>query len=97
MFSNFRGNYSSIHDYEKAILVAIVSEEIQSESEFHGLIRLKALKGLKDMAQNGVDYMELRMLDLDSTSSIGIRSSTVRFIRLLVMYFVMNEDDWVPK
>lgn len=46
------------------------------------------------MAQNGVDYMELRMLDLDPTSSIGIRSSTVRFIRLLVIYFVMNEDDW---
>lgn len=94
LFSDFRGNYSSIHDYEKAILVAIDSEEIQSESEFHGPIRLKSLKGLRGMAQNGVDYMELRMLDLDPTSSIGIRSSTVRFIRLLVMYFVMNEDDW---
>ncbi|CAM3148267.1 glutamate--cysteine ligase [Leuconostoc rapi] len=95
LFSDYRGNYTSVSDYEQSILAAIKNHEIQNESEFHGPIRLKSTQGLQGMSQNGLDYIELRMLDLDPSSSIGIRSSTVRFIRLLIMYFVMMPDDWV--
>ena len=42
------------------------------------------------MAKEGVEYIELRMLDLDPTSQIGIRTGTLRFIRLLAGYFIMN-------
>jgi glutamate--cysteine ligase len=42
------------------------------------------------MVKEGVDYIELRMLDLDPTSSVGIRTGTLRFIRLLAGYFIMS-------
>ncbi|CAH1853850.1 glutamate--cysteine ligase [Convivina praedatoris] len=94
LFSEFRGDYTSVAAYEKAILAAIDSGQIQGESEFHGPIRLKSVGGLEGMAERGLDYLELRMLDLDPTSSIGVRDSTVRFVRLLVMYFMMTESTW---
>lgn len=94
LFSAYRGDYSSIASYESSLLKAISDNEIQSESEFHGPIRLKAADEIKGMTDKGLSYIELRMLDLDPSSSIGIRASTVRFLRLLTMYFVMTPDTW---
>ncbi|WP_413627020.1 glutamate-cysteine ligase family protein [Fructilactobacillus vespulae] len=97
LFSDFRGDYSSIANYEKAIVTAINRHEIQNEAEFHGPIRLKTIGELEGMASRGLDYLELRMLDLDPTSSIGVRDSTIRFVRLLVMYFTMTDSTWDEK
>lgn len=94
LFSAYRDDYRSIAAYESSLLKAISDNEIQSESEFHGPIRLKAADEIKGMADKGLSYIELRMLDLDPSSSIGIRASTVRFLRLLTMYFVMTPDTW---
>lgn len=61
-----------------------------SNYEFHGPVRFKGNPDLKKLPEKGIEYLELRMLDLDPSSSVGIRTGTVRFIRLLASYFIMH-------
>lgn len=42
------------------------------------------------MPEHGIEYLELRMLDLDPSSSVGVRTGTLRFIRLLASYLIMQ-------
>ncbi|MEK1445574.1 glutamate--cysteine ligase [Limosilactobacillus fermentum] len=88
--TKFSGDYSSIDSYVETILAAVESGKLLAPSEFHGPVRFKGAADLKTMAKEGVEYIELRMLDLDPTSQIGIRTGTLRFIRLLAGYFIMN-------
>lgn len=61
-----------------------------SDYEFHGAVRLKGNSNLKDLPKTGVKYLELRMLDLDPSSSVGVRTGTLRFLRLMASYFIMT-------
>lgn len=61
-----------------------------SDYEFHGSVRFKGNANLKELPKTGVEYIELRMLDLDPSSSVGVRTDTLRFIRLLASYFIMH-------
>lgn len=45
---------------------------------------------MRELPKTGVSYLELRMLDLDPSSSVGIRTNTLRFIRLLASYFIIS-------
>lgn len=69
---------------------AVKAGKLQSAAELHGQVRFKGNNDLNKMVKEGVDYIELRMLDLDPTSSVGIRTGTLRFIRLLTGYFIMS-------
>ncbi|MDO4856234.1 MAG: glutamate--cysteine ligase [Limosilactobacillus gorillae] len=88
--TKFVGDYSSVENYVTAITSAIEKGKLLGPSEFHGPVRFKGAADLNQMAKQGVEYIELRMLDLDPTSQIGIRTGTLRFIRLLAGYFIMN-------
>ncbi|MCQ2557358.1 glutamate--cysteine ligase [Ligilactobacillus equi] len=88
--TKFSGDYSSVKAYVARIEAGAKDGTLISDYEFHGPVRLKGGKNLQDLKKNGIDYIELRMLDLDPSSSVGVRTSTLRFIRLLASYFIMN-------
>ncbi|PIO82515.1 glutamate--cysteine ligase [Loigolactobacillus backii] len=89
-YYEFVGDYTSVAKYVQVITDAVASDRLLSESEYHGSVRLKGTGKLADVPKKGVDYLELRMLDLDPTTSVGIRTETVRFIRILMSYFMMS-------
>lgn len=88
--NKFPGDYSSVENYAKKVMNAVKAGKLQSSAEFHGQVRFKGNSDLNKMVKEGVDYIELRMMDLDPTSSVGIRTGTLRFIRLLAGYFIMS-------
>jgi glutamate--cysteine ligase len=94
LFSRVKPDYTNVTQYAKHLQTAIANGDLSAESEMHGPVRIKNIHGTDHLLDEGVDYIELRMLDLDPSSSIGIRNSTVRFIRLLTMYFLMTPVNW---
>lgn len=88
--THFSGDYSSVQAYVDRIEQGAKEGKLISDYEFHGSVRFKGGSSLKKMPAEGVDYIELRMLDLDPSSSVGVRSDTLRFVRLLASYFVMT-------
>lgn len=90
--NKLKGDYSSVENYIKSVEQGIQDGELLNEAEFHGSVRFKTTgKPLADALTSGVDYIELRMLDLDPTTAVGVRTSTVRFLRILLSYFLMTE------
>lgn len=88
--TKFTGDYRSLAAYVDRIEEGVKQGILTSDYEFHGPVRFKGHPDLKKLANNGVEYLELRMLDLDPSSAVGIRTGTLRFVRLLASYFIMH-------
>lgn len=88
--TKFTGDFTNLDRYIARIEQGVKQGVLTSDYEFHGPVRFKGNRNLKDLPKKGIEYLELRMLDLDPSSSVGIRSDTLRFIRLLASYFIMH-------
>ncbi|MHA8263536.1 glutamate--cysteine ligase [Lactobacillaceae bacterium Melli_B3] len=87
--TSFPVDYSSVEKYADKIMGAVRDGKIMSIAEFYGAVRFKGTSDLNQLKQKGIKYLELRMFDLDPTSEVAIKTTTLRFIRLLMTYFVM--------
>lgn len=88
--TKFVGDYTNVQRYVDRIEQGAKEGTLISDYEFHGAVRFKGSGKLVDLPQSGVKYLELRMLDLDPSSSVGVRTNTLRFIRLMASYFIMT-------
>lgn len=96
--TKFAGDYTNVQRYVDRIEEGVKQGILTSDYEFHDSVRFKGNENLKQLPQTGVEYLELRMLDLDPSSSVWVRTGTLRFIRLLASYFIMHpalKDDEV--
>src|SRR5690606_8061027 len=70
---------------------------LQIENEFYGTIRPKqpTLPGerpLPALARRGVDYVEVRLMDLDPYSPVGITADTIRFLDIFLLHCLLQES-----
>lgn len=87
-------NYSSIAEYVESIQSYIDRGLLRSSSELYYPVRLKpsgknSLEGLT----NGINHVELRTLDLNPFSRVGISKDDIDFIHLLILYLSSLDDD----
>ena len=86
-------NYASIEQYTESIWRYIKEGSIVSPSELYYPIRLKP-KGenrLDHLRLNGVNHIELRMLDVNPLTSVGIFEEDIAFIQLLILWLMSLE------
>ena len=88
--NKFAGDYTSVQAYVDRITRGVKEKILIKDYEFHGPVRFKGNPVLQELPKTGAEYIELRMLDLDPSSSVGIRTDTLRFIRLLASYLIMS-------
>ncbi|WP_394146811.1 glutamate--cysteine ligase [Shewanella atlantica] len=70
---------------------------LQIENEFYSPIRAKRVtlndeKPSQALARAGVEYIEVRALDVNPYSPVGIDASQIRFLDLFLMYCLLNES-----
>ena len=70
---------------------------LQIENEFYGTIRPKRVifpgeRPLHALRERGVEYVEVRCMDLDPFEPIGINASTMRFIDLFLLHCLLAES-----
>lgn len=89
-------SYNSVDDYVQDIQRLIDSKELLSAKELYSLIRLKSRTGedlLTGLIENGIEYLELRMIDLNPLSKIGIHYDTMQFIHLFIVFSLCLQDE----
>jgi glutamate--cysteine ligase len=64
---------------------------LQIENEFYGTIRPKRVifpgeRPLHALRERGVEYVEVRLMDLDPFEPVGINAQTLRFIDVFLLY-----------
>lgn len=70
---------------------------LQLENEYYSLVRPKQVpKGeervVDALVERGVEYLEIRLLDLDPFSPIGVEENRLYFLHLVLLYCMLNES-----
>jgi glutamate--cysteine ligase len=70
---------------------------LQIENEFYSTIRPKRVvrpgeRPLRALRERGVQYIEVRAMDLDPYSSIGITAQTVRFLDVFLLHCLLRDS-----
>lgn len=86
-------DFSSLESYARSIERYIESGDIISCSELYYPIRVKprGKYGTDTLRENGINHIELRMIDLDPLSDIGIFKEDIEFIHLLIIYLLCRD------
>lgn len=87
-------DYNTLNAYTGSIQSLIDCGKLKSISELYYPVRLKPLgkNSLKNLENNGVNHIELRMLDLNPLSPNGIIKEDIEFIHLLIIYLMSLEN-----
>lgn len=100
---HFFVSYNSLSNYIRDIRNAIDDGTIIAAKEYYSQLRLKGhSKGsvLEDLEQNGINYIEIRTLDLNPLLPLGLSLEQLDFIHLMLVYcllapdFCMGDDDY---
>ncbi len=70
---------------------------LQIENEFYGTIRPKRIvrpgeRPLHALRERGVEYVEVRLMDLDPFCAVGIAASTMRFLDVFLLHSLLAES-----
>lgn len=91
----FLVNHDSLEQYIHSIETLVSEGVLSSAREYYSPIRLKSnssdiIKGLKE---DGISYLELRSIDLNPLSDIGITLEDLQFIHLFLIYLLVIDCD----
>ena len=70
---------------------------LQIENEFYGTIRPKRVifpgeRPLHALRERGVEYVEVRLMDLDPFETVGINAQTMRFLDVFLMHCLLSHS-----
>jgi glutamate--cysteine ligase len=100
---HFYVSYNSLYEYIADIKQAIADGHIIAAKEYYSQLRLKGHTKagiLDDLYHNGINYVEIRTLDLNPLTKVGITLESLTLIHLLLVYsliapdFVMSDEEY---
>ncbi len=70
---------------------------LQIENEFYGTIRPKRViqpgeRPLHALRERGVEYIEVRLMDLDPFEPVGINARTMRFLDIFLLHCLLSDS-----
>jgi glutamate--cysteine ligase len=89
-------SFDSLEEYVNDIKKCIQQKELSNARELYHLVRVKASNSkdyLNDLIQHGIDYLELRMIDLNPLYKVGINKEDMYFIHLFLLYMLIKKDE----
>jgi len=92
----FNISYDSREKYVEDIKTLISQKKLISEKEYYSPIRLKAKDNsnlLKSIEKDGIEYLEVRLLDLNPMVKTGISIDQLYFVHLFLLFCLFTEED----
>lgn len=92
-------DYRSLEGYVNSILKYTADGTLMSPAELYYPVRLKpaGLYDLERLRQDGVSHIEIRIIDENPYSEIGIFREDVRFLHLLMVYLASRAPKPFPE
>ena len=88
-------NYNNLENYVNSIQQYIDDGLLKSASELYYPIRLKpqGANSIENLKTTGINHIELRMLDLNPLSPVGIFKEDMDFLHMLILYMTSLDDE----
>jgi glutamate--cysteine ligase len=91
------GPYEKIGILKNGEYLQLNTTLLQIENEFYGTIRPKRRirrgeRPLHALRERGVEYVEVRLMDLDPFVAVGIGASTMRFLDVFLLHCLLDES-----
>lgn len=87
-------NYDNIHTYVNSMQSYVDSGQLKSSAELYYPVRLKPVgeNTVENLKNKGVNHIEIRSIDLNPLSDIGLKKEDVAFLHLLLLYLNTIEN-----
>ena len=87
-------DYTNLEAYIQSIEDYIHSGKLQALSELYYPVRLKPRgeNSLEHLREHGINHIELRMLDVNPLSPVGLFKEDVKFIHYFMLYLLNHMD-----
>lgn len=92
-------DYESLDSYTQSIQTYVVEGKLKEAKELYYPVRVKPLgeNSLENLRQTGIDHIELRMLDLNPLSPVGIEKKDLEFLQMFLYYLTGKEEIAFPE
>ena len=93
-------SYSSIQNYLSDLSLMVKRGLLSEEKEFYSPVRLRGGNHVSDLEDHGINYIELRNIDLNPFETYGISYEQAEFLHLFLLYLLWKDegnncDEWV--
>ena len=90
-------SYQEIGTHRDGEWIQLNTNVLQIENEFYSSIRPKRTTGrcerpLTALAERGIQYIEVRCMDIDPTQAVGISPASARFLDAFLLYCALEES-----
>ncbi|MEJ9218694.1 bifunctional glutamate--cysteine ligase GshA/glutathione synthetase GshB [Paenibacillus glucanolyticus] len=89
-------SYNSAKEYVHDLNRLIQKNELLSVKEFYSPVRLKTANGInpcQELVEDGVEYLELRFMDINPLHKIGISKEMMHYIHLFILFMLLKVDE----
>ena len=88
-------DYTDIERYTASVETYVRNGQLYSPSEWYTPVRVKPRgeNNLETLRKNGANHIELRMLDINPLSHIGVLKEDLRFLHLYLIYLTFQERE----
>jgi glutamate--cysteine ligase len=94
-------DYQKIGTHRDGEWIQLNTNVLQIENEYYSSIRPKRATGrcerpVTALAERGVQYVEVRCLDIDPNSPVGIDAATSRFVDAFLLFCTASDSPFFP-
>ncbi|MDO4535647.1 MAG: bifunctional glutamate--cysteine ligase GshA/glutathione synthetase GshB [Clostridium perfringens] len=93
--TNIYPSYKSVKSHIESLDNLVWDKVISNYKELYSQIRLKAKDNYnlkKSLLEDGINYLEIRSIDINPLAKVGITLEDLKFINLFTL-FLLNEDE----
>ncbi|MGJ8671519.1 bifunctional glutamate--cysteine ligase GshA/glutathione synthetase GshB [Rubritalea sp.] len=85
---DFTLDYQDWSSFHRSVRDLVEAGKLIHEKELYSPIRLKT-----DLQTGEITHLEIRLLDLDPTTKVGIREESLQLLHLFMLWAIAHEDD----
>lgn len=88
-----RISYASLEAYHQTLADNIKAGRLSEEKENYASVRLRGGEDSRALIENGIQYIELRMFDIQGDAFTGISADQVTFMKYFALYMLYIDED----
>lgn len=85
-------SFDSLEDYVESLEYWVKTGRLIAEKEFYSNVRLRGAKKACEFLQNGIQYLEFRLFDLNPFEQYGISLSDAKFIHYFILLMIWIDE-----